>query len=137
MTLNDGILGTNSQLESSDITPIALQDSGQTSSQSNNSGDLSYNVKYDDLASGVQNIESAVKDVNNNISECNHIIQDIFNESTFMGPFADYCYGTWNNLSELTVQTNSALDNSAKVLDNNNAAYNESDKNTGEKVGSV
>ena len=58
MTLNDGILGTNSQLESSDITPIALQDSGQTSSQSNNSGDLSYNVKYDDLASGVQNIES-------------------------------------------------------------------------------
>ena len=54
-----------------------------------------------------------------------------------MGPFADYCYGTWNNLSELTVQTNSALDNSAKVLDNNNDAYNESDKNTGEKVGSV
>lgn len=106
-------------------------------STSTGSSDSSYNADYNDLSKGVEDIEGAVKNVNESINECNGIIKDIFNESTFMGPFADYCYGTWNGLQELTVSTNSTLDTSAKVLDSNSEAYQESDKATGEKVGSV
>lgn len=127
------------QSSNNTITSTTPTDSTPSALSSNNSknGDLSYNVDYNDIDNGVQNIEDAVKDVNESLNECNKVIGDIFTESTFAGPFADYCYGTWNGLSELTVQTNTKLDASAQVLNNNSVAYAESDKNTGEKVGGI
>lgn len=133
---------TNNQEEttitpSTDISSSKTSDKPTNGSSNKTTGDLSYNADYSDLETGVNTIETAVKNINENINECNSLIKDIFTESVFMGPFADYCYGTWNDLSELTVQTNSTFDTSAKVLNDNSEAYSASDKNTGEKVGSV
>ncbi len=139
MAIENENLGNNSQLNSTDTSSLTSNTGLGTINTQNTSitGETNYKADYTDLSSGVQNIESAVKDVNESINECNKVINDIFTESTFMGPFADYCYGTWNGLSELTVSTNTSLDTSARVLSDNSESYSESDKNVGEKVGSV
>ena len=135
LTSDLGISTENNKSLTSDLASNSSKSSLTSSSSS--TGDLSYQADYNDLESGVNTIESAVKDINSGINDCNRLVKDIFTESTFMGPFADYCYGTWNGLSELTVQTNNNFSTSAQILDSNTAAYSESDKSTGEKVGDV
>ncbi len=97
----------------------------------------SYKADYDDLASGVNVIETAVRNINDCINECNKVITEIFTEETFFGPFADYCLGTWQSLSSLTVDSSSLLKNSASVLASTAENYKASDTDVSGKVGSV
>lgn len=126
--------------ESSQDTPTSVYNPTSNTKEetpTSSGSDLTYKADYNDLDDGATLIEQAVKDINENINECNKIIKEIFTDSTFLGPFADYCYGTWNDLSELTYQSNSVLDTSAKVLENSSTAYKESDKAAQERIGSV
>ena len=96
-----------------------------------------YNAVYNELNSGVNTITNAVNNVNKGINDCNNIIKGVFDESTFSGPIAESCHGNWSDLSEITMSTNSVLDNSSKVLNQNNIAYQTSDKNESDKVSGV
>ena len=96
-----------------------------------------YNAVYNEIDSGVNTISNTVSNINNSINDCNNIMKSVFDESTFSGPMADFCHGSWSNISEMTMLTNSVLDNSSKVLNQNNLAYQTSDRNESNKVSGV
>lgn len=96
-----------------------------------------YNTVYNEMDEGVNTISNTVKNINQSINDCNNIIKGVFDDSTFSGPMADYCHGGWSDLSEMTLTTNSTLNSSASVLNQNNQAYKDSDKSVEDKVSGV